>query len=207
MNPSSLPLLIGLAGPDCVGKGTTASHFDTAAASVGLRVEVHSFAAPLYDCVSRICGVPVAEIKRRKAEVFTVDTAPLPFLVGKSFRWFLRILGTEAGRGVIHDQVWVQAAVRDAQIAKRDRQADIVVFDDLRFPNEAAACNIVVELDRTGVSYSTEHASAAGLPPEVQRHRLNIDPGPTNAALRVLSLVDAYWAANTPVSSVDGPAG
>lgn len=185
----NLPFIVSLAGPDTVGKGTTANGFAALAAQHGVKVEVHAFANKLYECTAIIMGLSVAEIKRRKGEVLTEETAPLPFMVGKTFRWFLRKLGTDACRDHIDWEIWIQAAQRVAQIAKQERGADVVIFDDCRFPNEAGVSGVVIELSRVGVSYSDEHASAQGLPPEVPRIHLAIDQGPEYAAKMVLEIV------------------
>lgn len=185
----NLPFIVSLAGPDTVGKGTTANGFAALAAQSGIKVEVHAFAYKLYECTSIIMGLSIEEIKRRKNEVLTEETAPLPFMVGKTFRWFLRVLGTEACRNQIAQEIWIQAAQRVAQIAKAERGAEVVVFDDCRFENEAGISDAVVELSRIGVSYSTEHQSNAGLPAHVPRTVLAIDPGPEYAAKMVMAIV------------------
>lgn len=168
----TLPILIGFAGPDGVGKSTTCESF---AALSGRQVAIRSFAGPLYAAASAILGVPVEELKRRKKEVLTEETAPLPFLVGKTFRWFLRVLGTDACRDHIHRSIWTQAARRAAYNGAAVMGATVVVFDDLRFPNEAGICDLVFELGRTGAAYSREHASDVGLPAEVPRDNLSLD--------------------------------
>lgn len=52
----------------------------------------------------------------------------------REVRRTLQRLGTEAGRGVLGDSIWVDTAMRHAR-----RLGDRVVFTDCRFPNEADA--------------------------------------------------------------------
>lgn len=64
-------------------------------------------------------------------------------------RPLLQRCGTEAGRGVLGDNVWVDAVFRDITSGQR------VVFTDCRFPNEAEAVRerggLVVRVNRPGV--------------------------------------------------------
>lgn len=58
---------------------------------------------------------------------------PSPALQGKSPRWAMQSLGTEWGRNLIGDNLWV-----DATVAKAKQYARTVI-SDCRFPNEAEA--------------------------------------------------------------------
>lgn len=79
-------------------------------------------------------------------------------------RHVLQRLGTEAGRGVLGEDIWVDYA--------RDRIADAlyrgakVVCTDVRFPNEVDLIRdlggLVVRIDRPGV-VGSEHASEQGI--------------------------------------------
>lgn len=68
-------------------------------------------------------------------------------------------IGTDAGRNVLGDDVWVDAAMRDLPPGN-------VVFTDCRFPNEAAAIQdaggYVIRIERPGTtpvnSHPSEHA-------------------------------------------------
>jgi hypothetical protein len=86
-----------------------------------------AFADPLYECVSKITGLPVDRLKDRD-----VKETVIPWL-GKSPRQLLQTLGTEWGRGTIHPEIWIRIAMDRAS-----RHANVVVTD-VRFDNEAQA--------------------------------------------------------------------
>ena len=67
-----------------------------------------AFADPLYQCISTITGLPVARLKARD-----VKEAVIPHL-GKSPRQMLQSLGTEWGRGMVHDEIWIRIAMERA---------------------------------------------------------------------------------------------
>lgn len=74
----------------------------------------------------------------------------------------LQRLGTEAGRIVLGDRVWV-----DAAMAKIDAADGPVVVTDVRFPNEAdaiiAAGGILVRVVRPGHETADVHASETSM--------------------------------------------
>lgn len=62
------------------------------------------------------------------------DTKPIPVL-GVTLRYMLQTCGTEWGRKMIHPDLWVH----HARFALwRAHNAPVVIFDDLRLPNEYA---------------------------------------------------------------------
>jgi len=74
----------------------------------------------------------------------------------------LQRLGTEAGRGVLGDTIWIDTAMRTV--------ADVpgpVVITDVRYPNEAdairAAGGLVVRIDRPGLALSDVHPSETAM--------------------------------------------
>lgn len=92
-----------------------------------------SFALPVKDTLavflSHITGTPwfVEDINRRKAE-------EIPQL-GKTVRELLQTLGTDWGRVLVHPDVWV--ACGESTVIRHSKSASLMVFDDLRFRNEA----------------------------------------------------------------------
>lgn len=88
------------------------------------------------------------------------------------FRRVLQYIGTEVGRELIDDNVWV-----DATISRINREASItdrIVIADTRFPNEANKIkelsgeqsggeNLVVRVVREGVGPASDHISETGL--------------------------------------------
>lgn len=82
-------------------------------------------------------------------------------------RLVLQRLGTEVGRNLISDNVWVDATL--ARIERDGNWNRNVVIADTRFPNEAEAVksvdadNIVVRVTREGVGPESDHASEISL--------------------------------------------
>jgi hypothetical protein len=152
----SAPKIIGLCGPKQVGKSTYAKTFDDAI--------ILSFAEPIKKMLEVI--LPHPGWLNRKDE-------PIPdFLDGVTARHLLQSLGSAWGRESIHPNIWVEVALKEARkhIGKRT-----IVFDDIRFPNEAWAIrrlghvheviSEIIHLDRKGyVQESDSHVSEAGLP-------------------------------------------
>lgn len=79
----------------------------------------------------RFVGLRESEIEARiEGELKEQST---PMLCGQSTRWAMQTLGTEWGRKLIGNNLWVQAAMARAMQYPR------VVISDCRFPNEAQA--------------------------------------------------------------------
>lgn len=72
-------------------------------------------------------------------------------------RRLLQALGTQAGREVLGDSIWVDTAM------KRSAEHDRVVFADLRFQNEALAIResggFTIRIERPGVVAANDHIS------------------------------------------------
>jgi predicted kinase len=151
-------MIIGLCGLAGSGK-------DTAAAILCRR---HGFAAvafadPLYAAVSEITGLPLAKLKDRVAK-----EAALPWL-GKSPRELLQTLGTEWGRQMVRDDIWIKIAMRRA--SEHERSGRHVAITDVRFENEAEAIRhaggYVWRIERPDAGLcgaAGEHSSEAGIP-------------------------------------------
>ncbi len=82
--------------------------------------------------------------------------------LGKSPRQLMQLLGTDWGRHLIHEDMWVMAAKK-----RLDALEDFnVVFDDVRFENEAKMIRIngglIVHIDR-GLDSFDPHCSEAGI--------------------------------------------
>lgn len=80
-------------------------------------------------------------------------------------RALLQRLGTEAGRNVLGEQVWVEAAHRKVQAAQFAGHS--VVITDVRFPNEYAAIKRgggqVWRIQRPGIQQANAHPSETAL--------------------------------------------
>jgi hypothetical protein len=85
--------------------------------------------------------------------------------LGVSPRQMMQTLGTEWGRSCIHPDLWVMVASWAA--IKQLKSGRNVVFDDVRFPNEAEMIRrLGGELwlvDRPGVVYEGGHSSEGAL--------------------------------------------
>ena len=148
-------MLIGLCGPAGAGKNTVAE-------LLGFRQA--SFAAPLYRMVAAMTGMTVRELQDRDRKEKPIDW------IGKSPRELLQTLGTEWGRGMVADDLWVKATMRE--VVWRLRYGENVAITDVRFPNEAQAVKdaggLVVRVVRPGFEClaggAGKHSSEAGIP-------------------------------------------
>lgn len=113
--------IIALYGPQQAGKSEAAK-----AIALLPRWSRLSFAQPLYDMMSALLGEDARKLDK---------AAPLDALCGKPLRHALQTLGTEWGRGMVGDTIWLNAmgAAIDRCRACGDEG---VVIDDLRFTNE-----------------------------------------------------------------------
>jgi hypothetical protein len=144
--------LIGFAGLAGSGKSTAAK------ALVDQRGFVRvSFASPLRAMLGAL-GLTLEQMSTGKND-------PIDWLDGKTPRQLLQTLGTEWGRTLVHRDIWIRAASRHvAQL--RNAGASGVVFDDVRFDNEAEmiqrAGGLVIRIHRDGLT-AMGHASEAGV--------------------------------------------
>lgn len=152
------PSLLGLWGYAGAGKDTAAEALvadgwtraafagPVYAALLALDPYVDAAAAPLSLVVARLGW---EKSKRHYAEV----------------RGLLQRMGTEAGRRVHGENVWIDALFRTVEPGQR------VVITDVRYENEAreikARGGLTVAVIRPGVGPANDHASEAGLDPRL----------------------------------------
>lgn len=142
-------MLIAFCGKAGAGK-------DTAAAALIRRgFKKIAFADPLKEGVAAMLG-----IERSLLEDRVYKETVLPG-IGKSPREMMQTVGTEWGRKLVHENVWVNLAM--ARAAKHEN----VVFTDCRFDNEALAVHeaggVVIQIEREGVAPVAAHASERGI--------------------------------------------
>tara|TARA_B100000902_G_scaffold399700_1_gene471917 strand:- start:4377 stop:4955 length:579 start_codon:yes stop_codon:yes gene_type:complete len=154
-------MIIGLAGRKGSGKSTVAEILND---KFGYRTL--SFATPLKEMLMAM-GVT-------KEEIFNIDLKekPLERFGGKSPRELLQLLGTEFARNMVCEDVWVKA------IEARVEPNDMIVLDDVRFPNEAEMIRDkggkIIKVTRTGqeLGMVDTHSSEAGIPLELIDHEI-----------------------------------
>jgi hypothetical protein len=112
--------LIGLCGLAGCGKSTVAAYLENELGYARVR-----FAGPLKDML-RALGLSERHIEGDLKEV------PCELLGGKTPRQAMQSLGTEWGRDMVADDLWIRAWADRLPVGP-------VVAEDVRFPNEAAA--------------------------------------------------------------------
>ena len=115
-------LFIGLCGKKGSGKSYVAENLRDMRGAKIMR-----FADCLKDMM-RVMGFSEGQINGNLKEV------ACDMLNGKTPRYAMQTLGTEWGRNLLHENIWV-----DMLVAKANKEAGIVVVDDVRFPNEIKA--------------------------------------------------------------------
>lgn len=115
--------LIGLLGAKQSGKSTAAKHIVDHHGFTRIR-----FADPLKE-ILRVLGCTPAQIDGDEKEI------PLERLCGKSPRNVMDLMGTECGRRMIGEELWVN--IVDGRLRELLPRGPVVI-DDVRFENEAA---------------------------------------------------------------------
>lgn len=116
--------IIGLLGPAGSGKSTIAEHL------VGKYGAVRrAFATPLKQIVQRAFDLTDDQLYGSQEEKERIDPR-----YNVSARWLMQRIGTEGFRSVLGRDFWWSYCLK--QIF--DEGHDVVVIDDVRFPNEAA---------------------------------------------------------------------
>lgn len=149
--PNATRTLIAFTGLAGSGKSTAAKHLvDT------LGFQRIRFAGPLKDMM-RALGLTEAGIEGDCKEV------PCELLGGKTPRHAMQTLGTEWGRDLICQDLWIRAF--NAALTKVPEGVPVVV-DDCRFPNEAdaivAAGGVLVRVVRPGAGAGAAGHSSEG---------------------------------------------
>jgi hypothetical protein len=144
--------IIGLTGPAGCGKTFVASMVPDAVV-VGL-------ADPIYAALASILGIPETVLRQRATK-----ERPIEWL-GKSPRQLLQTLGTDWGRTLVAEDLWLRIARRRIEELAA-AGAGAVVIADVRFDNEAAMVHEmggeVWLVDRRPATEAAPHVSEAGL--------------------------------------------
>lgn len=157
-DPKVIPIftprkLIGLSGLARCGKDTLAKMLYDA-----FRVERISFAEPIREALRAMMGLTDEHFHGELKEV------PIPWL-GKSPRQLMQTLGTEWGREIVNDSLWLLIAEQKIKAFHDDMKH--VVVTDVRFENEAdfirANGGVVWHITRANATKVQIHASESGI--------------------------------------------
>lgn len=179
--------LIGITGRKYHGKDTAAAIF-VERGYMQLR-----FADPLKQMLRafyRTVGLPDSDIEARiEGELKEV---PCPHLRGKTPRYAMQTLGTEWGRQLIADDLWVSV------LRTRAANAGKAVVSDVRFDNECAAIRDaggqVYRIDahqRVGSNKMSNHASELCIDALPVDATIDNNGLPANLQMRVAALIDS----------------
>jgi hypothetical protein len=155
-------VIIGLSGYAKAGKDTAA---DTMIQLFGF--ERASFAAVLRDCMAALNPIVAPACYDGEADVLRYNEVLdyMGYTDAKEeypeVRELLQRMGTEVGRNILGENVWV-----DAAMSKLDSRFDYV-FTDVRFPNEYDAVKnaggVMVRITRPGITAVNAHPSETSL--------------------------------------------
>lgn len=145
--------IIAFTGPKGVGKTSLAKTVQSLSDSC----EIISFAKPIKDMI-RAMGIDEDSINNPEKKDLKLDW------VNCSPREIMQTLGTEWGRNMIDQEIWLKLARKKIE----DSNAKIVLIDDCRFDNESDMIQeiggYVIELYRPHFdTYTEEHESEKGV--------------------------------------------
>lgn len=138
--------LIGIAGPARSGKDTFASLL----LENGIRAHIISLALPIKN-MAKVLGLTEAQLYGDLKEEIDprFNTSP---------RKILQTLGTEWGRELIDEDIWLN-------IIKNSYDGNIII-PDIRFQNEADFVRehgVLIHISRDGININSDHSSEGGV--------------------------------------------
>lgn len=145
--------VLGFHAPKGTGKDTT---------FLGLKAihNTHSFrdafADPIYVAAAALTGLPESFLRDQgnKNRVLGPADTPVKTLHGKTIRWLLEFIGTELVRDKLGSTHWVELMADRLQKTDANKGGPVLgIITDVRFPNETALCDLVIELRREGKEY------------------------------------------------------
>lgn len=156
-------LTIGITGAARSGKDTLATLLNSSDT-----YKIHRFADPLKRMLEVGLGIPYDTWEDSIAKETPLE------LIGRSPRYLAQTLGTEWGRELVHESLWVLVAELERQ--KHERAGRGMIFPDVRFDNEAEYVRgldngIVIRVVRSDelrdAVGNPGHASEAGISDEL----------------------------------------
>jgi hypothetical protein len=149
-----LPRIVGITGVAGSGKDTAAGYLERQH-----HYHVFRFADPLKRAIESMFGLPSSIWDDRVAK-----EADIPWL-GKSPRYLAQTLGTDWGRKLVSEDLWLLLLQRRLETHKDWR----IVVPDVRFDNEAKlikdAGGVVLHISRDVADAVAPHVSEAGVDP------------------------------------------
>jgi hypothetical protein len=174
-------MLVGIAGPARAGKNEAAkaliySNYDF--------VE-YSFAAPMRQFMISILGLSGLE------ELDLIKENPHPLLGGKTPRFAMQTLGTEWGRKMLSDSLWVDICINKALKMQH------AVISDLRFDNEALAIvnngGFIIRVNRPGIKIAeSSHSSEAGIDDKYVSYEVVNDGSLQEYHSKIINIVEEH---------------
>lgn len=155
--------IFGISGEKFSGKDTVANAIVARYARDGRKAKLVRFAEPLKQSLCTLFGWDRAQLESHEFK-----ETPEP-ITGKTPRYIMQIMGTEFGRELLHDELWIRLAAVEVE---RCLQNDIVpILSDVRFENEASMVRamggtIVHVINPTNVVRTDVHASENGVSQE-----------------------------------------
>jgi hypothetical protein len=153
-------MIIGLSGYIGSGKSTIAEALADYYGCEGRAVKIMSFATPIrlmLGALFEYAGGDAADLRSQD-----IKMAPHPILLGQTPRHAMQTLGTEWGRDCMNSDLWSAIGIMAAKSSSGGWR-DVVIFDDVRFPNEGFAIRgaegQIFKLSRPGVERTSHHAS------------------------------------------------
>lgn len=151
--------LIGIHGPLNGGKDTTANYIQ---AKFPGRFNRYAFARPL-----KMACVEMFGFSRDQLEDQELKKAVDPFW-GFSPRYAMQKLGTEYGRGMLRDDIWIKRA--EMEFEQNSKSTKGTIITDVRFENEGewlrknpGAMLIYLKVPGLAKDEQSQHASEAGI--------------------------------------------
>jgi hypothetical protein len=135
--------LIGISGKIGSGKDTVGSILQDYSDDNAEDYQIKKFATKLKEIAALLIGCDVSDFEDREFKEKELGEE----WNGLTPRKILQLLGTEAGRNIIHPNIWVNALFADFEDSNW-------IITDVRFPNEAQAIKdrggIVIRVERPG---------------------------------------------------------
>lgn len=152
-------MIIGIHGPLNSGKDTVASFIQQLRPG---KFERYAFARPLKEALKVMLGFTDGQLEDRVLKE-AVDS-----FWGFTPRRAMQLLGTEWGRGMLREDIWIKRA--ELEIAQNSAQGLGTLITDVRFENEAKWLRgrddaVIIYIKAPGLARDErhQHASEAGI--------------------------------------------